>query len=82
VAHRTTRCGETFVWNHCLHPLTTTKLLDDHVKYCQRHPAQATRYPNPEKPEERFLKFKAHKKQFYLPFYLVCDFEAFLTPVV
>jgi len=82
VAHSTNSKSETFVCNYCLHPFSSAKLLDDHVKYCQRHPAQATRYPDPENPDERFLKFKAHKKQFYLPFYLVCDFEAFLTPVV
>jgi len=34
-------------------------------------------YPNP---DDCILKFQAHKKQFRLPFYLVCDFESFLSP--
>ena len=39
------------------------------------------KYPNPEDKNDCTSKFKAHKKQIKLPFYLVCDFESFLTPV-
>ena len=38
------------------------------------------KYPDAEKEKECIMKFGAFKKQFRLPFYLVCDFEAFLTP--
>ena len=37
-------------------------------------------YPNPKKEQECTLKFRAYRKQYKLPFYLVADFEAFLTP--
>jgi len=39
-----------------------------------RNPSQAVKYPDP---DDYTLKFK---KQFRLPFYLVCDFEYFLSP--
>jgi hypothetical protein len=78
VAHRTAHDGETFVCNYCLRPCSSADILERHVELCQRHPPQATRYPDP---DQSVLEFKATHKQFYLPFYLVCDFEAFLVPV-
>jgi len=39
------------------------------------------KYPDPNDEDECTVKFREYKKQFHLPFYLVCDFEAFLTPV-
>jgi len=36
------------------------------------------KYPDP---EDCTLEFQAHKKQFRHSFYLVCDFESFLSPV-
>jgi len=42
-----------------------------------RNPPQAVKYPDP---DDCTLKFQAFKKQILLPFYLVCDFESFLSP--
>jgi len=36
--------------------------------------------PNPENPKECTLEFHIKAARFRLPFYLVCDFESFLTP--
>jgi len=38
------------------------------------------KYPNPENPKECTLEFHNKAARFSLPFYLVCDFESFLTP--
>jgi len=38
------------------------------------------KYPDPENPKECVLEFRNKAARFRLPFYLVCDFESFLTP--
>jgi len=69
-----------FVCNHCLYPFCKKEIHDRHVLNCQRHAPQDLKYPNPENPKERTLKFHNKAARFRLPFYLVCDFESFLTP--
>jgi len=56
-------------------------VLDEHVPYCIQHEPQQVVYPNPQNEEECVLKFRSTHKQHPLPFYLVCDFESFLTPL-
>jgi len=41
-----------------------------------RNSPQAVKYTDP---DDCTLKFQAHKKPFRLPFYLVCDFQSFLS---
>ena len=48
--------------------------------HCQRHAPQDVKYPNPENPKECTLEFHNKAARLRLPFYLVCDFESFLTP--
>jgi len=62
-----------FVCNHCLHPFRN-------ILHCQRHAPQDVKYPDPENPKECTLEFHNKAARFRLPFYLVCDFESFLTP--
>jgi len=81
VASRTKHDHATFVCNHCLHPFRNKDTLDRHVPNCQRHPAQDVKYPDPKKPKESVLEFRKYAARFRLPFYLVCDFESFLTPI-
>ena len=69
-----------FVCNHCLHAFCKKDTLDRHIPHCQRHPPQDVKYPDPEKPKEFTLEFHNKAARFRLPFYLVCDFESFLTP--
>jgi len=70
-----------FVCNHCLYPFSSKQVHDSHVPNCQRHPAQDVKYPDPKKPKESVLEFRKYAARFRLPFYLVCDFESFLTPI-
>ena len=81
VARRTKHDGQTFVCNQCLHPFRNKDTLDSHVPNCQRHPAQDVKYLDPKKPKESVLEFRKYAARFRLPFYLVCDFESFLTPI-
>ena len=69
-----------FVCNHCLHPFRNKDTLDRHILHCQRHAPQDVKYPDPENPKECTLEFHNKAARFRLPFYLVCDFESFLTP--
>jgi len=39
------------------------------------------KYPDPKKPTESVLEFRKYAARFRLTFYLVCDFESFLTPI-
>jgi len=39
------------------------------------------RYPDPKKPKECVTEFSNKAARFRLPFYLVCDFESFLSPI-
>jgi len=80
VCGRTRHNKATYVCNSCLTPFSTKRILDEHIPNCLRHPPQQVLYPNPHRPDECTLKFRANKKQFRLPFYLVADFESLLTP--
>jgi len=79
VRGKTKHDGQTFVCNHCLHPFCKKEIHDRHVLNCQRHAPQDVKYPNPENPKECTLEFHNKAARFRLPFYLVCDFEFFLT---
>jgi len=80
VAHRTNHKGATFVCDYCLRPCSSADVLKSHIVYCSRNPPQQVHYPDPNNKDQCTLKFRETYKQFYLPFYLVADFEAFLTP--
>ena len=54
---------------------------DEHKPYCFQHEPQQVVYPNRQNEKECVLKFRSKHKQHPLPFYLVCDFELFLTPL-
>jgi len=81
VSHRTKHNGATFVCNSCLHPFVSQTVLDNHIPYCIQHEPQHVVYPNPDNEKECVLKFRSKHKQHPLPFYLMCDFESFLTPL-
>jgi len=72
-------CDATFVHNHCLHSFRTKRVYDCHATNCRRHLPQDVNYPNPKNPKKRVLKFYNKAVRFGLPFYLVCDFESFIT---
>jgi len=77
---RTNYQHQTFVCNNCLHPFSDKQIHNRHIPHCQPHAPQDVKYPNPENPKECTLKFHNKAARFRLPFYLVCDFESFLTP--
>ena len=88
VSHRTKHDGATFVCNSCLDPFTSQRVLDEHIPYCIQHepqqvvyPPQQVVYPDPQNEKECVLKFRSTHKQHPLPFYQMCDFESFLTPL-
>ena len=60
-------------------PLPSQQSYDNHLPNCLKHHAQTIRYPNAKNEKECTLKFGAYRKQYKLPFYLVADFESFLT---
>ena len=76
---RTKYCGTTYVCNSCLHPFCKKELLDNHIP--NSHPPQDVRYSNPQNPKECVAEFRNKAARFRLPFYLVCDFESFLSPI-
>ena len=78
VADRTAHKGETFVCNSCLNTFSSQRVLDSHIPNCLLHEPQQVVYPDP---DDCKLKFSDQHKQHPLNFYLVCDFESFLTPV-
>ena len=80
VQGRTKRKNATFVCNSCLHPFWKKEVLDRHIPNCERHPPQHVKYPDPKNPKECVLEFSNRAARFRLPFYLVCDFESFLSP--
>ena len=55
-------------------------VLERHIPNCKRHPPQYVKYTNSTKPKECIAKFCNLGARFRLPFYLVCDFESFLSP--
>ena len=70
-----------FVCNSCLNVFSSQRVLSSHIDNCFQHHPQQVRYPNPQNPEECKLKFSDHHKEHPINFYLVCDFESFLTPL-
>jgi len=74
---RTKHDGASFVCRSCLNVFSSQRVLDSHVPNCLQHAPQQTVYPDP---EDCKLKFHDHDKEHSLKFYLVCDFESFLTP--
>ena len=36
-----------YVCDYCLRPCSSENVLNDHIRLCERHPPQQTRYPNP-----------------------------------
>ena len=78
VAGRTKYHGKTYVCNYCLHPFSHQHVLDNHVPFCIKHPAQQIVYPDP---NDCKLKFTNIKKQHQVPIFLVADFESFLRPI-
>ena len=81
VAGRTKSTNTTFVCNYCLHPFDKKDTLERHIPNCQRHPPQDVKYPDSKNPKECVAEFRNKAARFRLPFYLVCDFESFLSPV-
>ena len=79
IAHRNKHEHATHVCNSCLNPFKTQQSYDNHLPNCLKHPAQMIRYPNAKNEKECTLKFRAYRKQYKLPFYLVADFESFLA---
>ena len=69
-----------FVCNSCLNVFSSQRVLDSHIPDCLVHNPQHVVYPDPANPEECKLNFRDHHKEHPLKFYLVCDFESFLTP--
>ena len=80
VAGRTKHTEQSHVCNYCLHPFVAKETLERHIPHCTRHPPQQVVYPDPTKEDECTVKFRNTRALFHVPFYLVCDFEAFLTP--
>jgi len=64
----------------CLHPFSSQEVLERHMPFCERHPPEHVRYPNPQDPEQSTVQYRNTRAQFRLPFYFVCDFESFLSP--
>ena len=80
VGDRTKHEHQSFVCNSCLQPFRTQRVLDNHSRLCERYPPQQIDFPNPKDEKESHVMFRSHKRHFYLPFYIVCDFESFLEP--
>jgi len=80
VSSRTKCEGASFVCNSCLNVFSDQRVLDEHIPRCFMHHPQQVVYPDPNKPDECKLSFKDHDKEHPQKFYLVCDFECFLTP--
>ena len=70
--------GASYVCNSCLNVFSSQDVLDRHVTNCLLHEPQQTVYPSGDQSK---LRFKDHDKELPHQFYLVCDFEAFLSPV-
>ena len=77
VAHRSKYGHSTHVCNSCLHPFTNQSTLETRIPFCLQHSPQQVQYPDPENCK---LKFDNVKKQHPVSFFLVADFESFLTP--
>ncbi len=74
---RTKAHNASYVCNSCLNVFASQQVLDSHIPNCLQHAAQQVQYPTA---NESKLKFQDRDKQHALKFYLVADFESFLTP--
>ena len=81
ICHRTKHTEKAHVCNSCLHPFRNQHTLERHIPECIKHHPQQVEYPDPEDEKERVLKFRAKQKQHPIPFYIVADFESFLSPI-
>jgi len=81
VCHRTKCKSGVHVCNSCLNPFSSKRVLEQHIPYCLRHAPQQVVYPDPKDANDCTMKFRSPQKQHKMPFYLVCDLEAFLTPI-
>jgi len=81
VGDRTKYKARTYACNECLHPFKRKDLLNNHISNCLRNLPHTVKYPDPQGKEKSTIKFTDYKKLFRLPFFLVCDFESFLTPI-
>lgn len=80
VSGRSRHDHKTHVCLSCLQPFTSERVLADHSRCCLMHKPQQVVYPDPNDANSSKLSFRSHFKQFPFAFYLVTDFEAFLTP--
>ena len=81
LGERSKHDGASYVCQSCLNVFSSQRVLDDHVTKCLVHHPQQVVYPSPNNPDKCKLKFRDFDKQHSLTFFLVCDFEAFLSPV-
>ena len=72
VNHRTKHKDKTFVCDSCLHPHPSPRQPPSLLS-SPSHPTSNISDP--------YLRFKSMHKQHMVPFYLVCDFESFVSPV-
>ena len=80
IAHRSKHAHKQYVCNSCLHPFSSSEILERHVPYCIQHQPQQLVYPNADDEKDCTLTFRSHQKQHPIPIYLVCDLESFLVP--
>jgi len=80
VGERTKAKQGSFVCNSCLNVFSEKRVLDEHIPRWLAHHPQQVHYPDPTKPDECKLTFRDHHKEHPQKFYIVCDFECFLTP--
>ena len=77
VAHRSKHKGSTYVCNSCIHPFSDPTTPETYIPFCLQHPPQQVQYPDL---DDCKLKFTNVKKQQPVSFFLIVDFESFLTP--
>ena len=63
----------------CLQVFSCERVLRDHERLCRAHKPQQITFPDPEKREQCKLSFTKHQYEHEHDFYLVCDFEAYLS---
>ena len=88
VAHRSKHEHKIFVCDNCVRPYKTKKSYELHLENCLKHQPMTVRLPSVITPDDKSsktikptLKFKSKQKCHPVPFIMIGDFEAFLTPV-
>ena len=66
--------GAQYPCNYCLHFFSSSKLLSDHIPYCNVHGVQKTSFPSD---DEKMLEFKNYANGLKIPFIIVADWETF-----